>query len=143
MTVEFDSSIYAGWIFKPRKGMTQIFIPVEIGETDVSGWIVSFSPRPDDSGWSSMELRPATISERELTLYELMSWNRVADTLNANFGEFERQVRSKFHGGTLHSPAYMRVDAESQPREGEGQVDDACPVDCDPEMLDSFTEADQ
>ena len=143
MTVEFDSSIYAGWIFRPRKGMTQIFIPVEIGETDVSGWIVSFSPRPDDTGWSSMELRPATISERELTLYELMSWNRVADTLNANFGEFERQVRSKFHGGTLHSPAYMRVDAESQPEEQADTPDDVCPMDCDPEMRDYNSEADQ
>ena len=143
MTVEFDSSIYAGWIFRPRKGMTQIFIPVEIGETDVSGWIVSFSPRPDDTGWSSMELRPATISEKELALYELMSWNRVADTLNANFGEFERQVRSKFHGGTLHSPAYMKVDNEGQPDEHEGTPDDGCPIDRDPEMLDYLTEADQ
>ena len=100
MTLDFDGRLFAGWIFRPRKGTTQIFVPVTFGETDVSGWVMTFNPRPDDTGWSAMEIRAESISVAELARCELLEWNRLTDILNANLSEFERQVRSRFHNSS-------------------------------------------
>ena len=32
MAVEFDRTLYAGWVFRPRKGLTQLFVPSAIAD---------------------------------------------------------------------------------------------------------------
>ena len=98
MAVEFDRTLYAGWVFRPRKGQTQLFVPSAIADGSVSGVIVTLSPHRDESGWAMLEVRPVSISESEIGDYALLSWDRVTDILDSAFSEFERMVRALMHG---------------------------------------------